>query len=136
MTQFNLDKPVGILISIAAAFGAMNGFFLGAIGGVFGRLGQSASEVNPGTGAVFGIAGLALATVGVVIGVFCLVLMVCGFGVIASRRWAFMLAIVLGLLVILLGFGGGAHLSGLVSLGILGYCALRLTGTVGPRPTT
>ena len=122
---FVADKIIGLLLVILPS--CLCVIVPAIVFGWMSYMGTVAGEL-PAKGMPAGFAALPIAVILFVVLVSVIIHIVAGVGIIKSAAWGFWVAIGISIL----GVGSGGLTP--VSLGIIVYAILRLTGTVGPKP--
>lgn len=138
------DKVIGIIIMVFSACGVAGGLMMTAGGGILGVAGAGAVSGTNASGqpinnaAAAGVAGGIIAAAGIIVALLCAFSIFLGFGIMKSRKWAFLVGSILyGLSALgdLAQITKGSGIVGFVIAGALcAYCIMRITGKYGAVP--
>ena len=140
--DFVSDKVIGIILIILNAIGACGGFAIMGLGTAFGGIMQQAADnaVSKGQAtpeqakAVATLFGMGAGLFGGLIVAACILGIINGFGIFKSARWGFIMGIALSAVHIILSISSVNFISIIIAVATIIYCAMRLTGNLGPKP--
>lgn len=139
---YDKDKTWGLAVAILSSLGVCCGLGVAGVGGVIGavgtQIGREPASNDPAATLLTTGFGSIVAILGFGIMVCSAVQVAGGFGIMASRRWGFVLTAVFAGLSVLFHLPGVVHGTGVVGVAIHGailyYCWARLSGKEGPSP--
>jgi hypothetical protein len=126
----SVDKVVGIIVAVYASLGVCCGGAIGLSGGALAAMIGTQGEAIP---AVF-VGGWAV-VIGLFIAATALLNLFGGLAMAKHKRWGFLVCAIMYGLSALGGFSGYAGFLNIIpDLAICVYCALRLSGSLPPKP--
>lgn len=135
---FTPDLVIGIILIVLSVFGAIMGLFLGGVGVIASSASGDIARQQGVSGGDVRVAAGIVGILAVFIIVVCILNILIGIGFIGSKRWAFIAAIVVNSLSAfssLLKFDAFNIISIAISIGLIIYSSMRLSGNIGPRTT-
>ena len=140
--DFVADKIIGIILIVLNCLISCVGFGMIGFGPAVTQAIKQEAENQTAKGqmtteqaqAVTSFLGMGLATFGAILLALAVLGIIDGFGIFKSSKWGFIMGIVIGCIYVLVSVTPFKPLILVLGAASIIYCAMRLTGNLGPRP--